>query len=156
LGLGERGAQILALDQLHREVQLAVGLAEVEHLDDVAVVELDGDPRLVDEAADEATLPRLRRQDALERLDLLEAGDADGLHLVDLGHAALRDALEHVVLAEALAAQLHLGADAITRARCYFRVNERRPRSRPARGAARLPVPRPQPPRDRAPPQLVD
>jgi hypothetical protein len=55
------------------------------------VRELDGDPRLVDEAADEPALTRAVRQDALQRLDLLEARDPDGLDLVDLGHTALRE-----------------------------------------------------------------
>ncbi|MCX5746396.1 MAG: hypothetical protein NT062_28295 [Proteobacteria bacterium] len=102
-GLGHRGAQVLALDQLHRQEQLAVGLPEVEDLHDVAVRELDGDARLVDEAADEPAFAGGARQDPLERLDLLEPGDADGLDLVDLGHPPLRDLLEHVVLAETLA-----------------------------------------------------
>src|SRR5262245_33294806 len=69
--------------------------------------QLDGDARLVDEAANEPALARGARQDALERLHLLEARDADGLDLVDLGHPALRDLLEDVVLAETLAQRFH-------------------------------------------------
>ena len=105
--LHDCGAQVAALDQLHREEQLAVGFAEVEHLDDVSVGELDSDARFVDEAADEPALARRGRQDALERLHLLEARDADGLDLVDLGHTALRDLLEYVVLPETLAQRFH-------------------------------------------------
>jgi hypothetical protein len=71
------------------------------------VGQLDRDPRLVDEAADEPALARRVRQDSLERLDLLEARDADGLDLVDLGHPALRDLLEDVVLPETLAQRFH-------------------------------------------------
>jgi hypothetical protein len=107
LRAGHRAAQVGALDQLHREVELAVGLSEVEDLDDVAVVQLDGDPRLVDEAADEPALVRLVGEDPLERLDLLEPGDADRLDLVDLGHPTLRDPLEDVVLADPVAEALH-------------------------------------------------
>ncbi len=129
--LRHRGAQVAALDQLHREEQLAVGFAEVEHLHDVAVGELDGDPRLVDEAADEPALARAVRQDPLERLDLLEPGDPDGLHLVDLGHPSLRDLLEHVVLAETLAQRFHR----------IFSVTCRRGRLRRARSHPRLPLP---------------
>ena len=69
--------------------------------------ELDGDPRLVDEAADEPTLARRVRQDPLQRLDLLEPGDSDGLDLIDLGHAALRELLEDVILPETLAQRFH-------------------------------------------------
>src|SRR5690606_38991236 len=80
---------------------------EVEYLHDIAVRELDGNARLVDEATDEPALPRGVGQDSLERLDLLESGDADGLHLVDLGHPALRDLLEDVILPDTLAQRFH-------------------------------------------------
>ncbi len=106
--LRHRDAQVAPFDQLHREEQLAVGFAEVEHLNDVAVGELDRDPSLVDEAADEPTLARRIRQDPFQRLDLLEPGDADGLDLVDLGHPALRDLVEDVILPETLAQRFHL------------------------------------------------
>ena len=71
--LAEQREHVEAVDVLHRDVR-RVGIgAELEHLDDVAVIELRGDPRLVDEHLDERLVGREVRQDLLDRDQLLEA-----------------------------------------------------------------------------------
>ena len=83
-----------AVDVLHRHVELAVLLAEVEHLDDVRVAEAGADARLVDEHRDEVRVAGELRQDALDRDDLLEAVRPGAPRQVDLRHPARRDPLE--------------------------------------------------------------
>ena len=92
--------QILAPDVLHGDEVRVVDAAELEDLADVGVVQLAADLRLIDEHLDEVGVLGHRRQDALDGEDLLEALDAEGLGLEDLGHAADADALEQEVLAE--------------------------------------------------------
>jgi len=87
--LGETVAQAHALDELHRDEQLALVLSQLEDLNDVAVVERDRDLRVVDEGAPERGIARQLGRDALERLHLLEAGDADRLDAVDRRQVAL-------------------------------------------------------------------
>jgi hypothetical protein len=82
--------QILAPDVLHRDEVRALGAAELEDLADVRVRELPDDLRLVDEHLDEVAVLAHRRQDPLDRDDLLEALDAVALGLEDLGHATRR------------------------------------------------------------------
>ena len=60
------------VDVLHRHVELAVVLAEVEHLHDVRVPQAGAHPRLVDEHRGEVGVARELREDALDRDDLLE------------------------------------------------------------------------------------
>jgi hypothetical protein len=78
----------------------AVDAAELEDLTDVRVRELPGDLRLVDEHLDEVAVLAHRRQDPLDRDDLLEAFDAIRLGFEDLRHAADADAIEQQVFAE--------------------------------------------------------
>src|SRR4029079_2449864 len=85
--------QILAPDVLHRDEVRAVDAAELEDLADVRVRELPGDLRLVDEHLDEVAVLAHRRQDPLDRDDLLEPLDAVALRLEELGHAAAAEAL---------------------------------------------------------------
>ena len=91
---------VLAPDVLHGDEVRVVDAAELEDLADVGVVQLAADLGLIDEHLDEVGVLRHRRQDALDGEDLLEALDAEGLGLEDLGHAANADALEQDVLAE--------------------------------------------------------
>ena len=92
--------QVLAPDVLHRDEVRVVDAAELEDLADVGVVELARDLRLIDEHLDEVGVLGHRRQDPLDREDLLEAFDAEGLGLEDLGHAADADAFEQQVFPE--------------------------------------------------------
>jgi len=75
-------------------------MADVEHLDDVRVLEEQRQPRLVQEHRDELLVFGERRQDPLDGDDLLEPLDTEGLRLEDLGHPAHADALEQEILAE--------------------------------------------------------
>ncbi len=86
--------QILAPDVLHRDEVRAVDAAELEDLADVRVRELPGDLRLIDEHLDEVAVLAHRRENSLDRDDLLEALHAVGLGLEDLGHTADADAIE--------------------------------------------------------------
>ena len=78
----------------------AVDAAELEDLADVRVRELARDLRLVDEHLDEVAVLSHRREDPLDRDDLLEALDAVALGLEDLGHAADADPVEQQVFPE--------------------------------------------------------
>jgi hypothetical protein len=69
-------------------------------VDDVGVVQLHADPRLVDEHLDELFVLRHRREDLLDGEDPLEALDAEGLGNEHLRHAAYIEALQQQVLAE--------------------------------------------------------
>ena len=88
------------MDVLERDEEAVVDLTEVEDLGDVRVLQLHGDLRLVDEHRDELVVLGDVRQDALDGDQALEALDAEGLRLEDLGHPPDVDPLEEVVLAE--------------------------------------------------------
>ena len=96
----EDRAQVLALHVLHRDEVALAHLPQVEDLSDVRVRELHGDLRLVDEHDDEFLVLRDGGQDALQRNEALEAFDAEGLGLENLGHAADVHSLEEKVLSE--------------------------------------------------------
>ena len=66
----------------------ALVLAQVEDLDDVRVVELRGDPRLVQEHLDELAFSARCVEDALDDHELLEALEPDLARQPDLRHAA--------------------------------------------------------------------
>ena len=87
-----RGAQqlagVAAVHVLHGVVVLAAGLAAVEDLDHVGVVEVRGQPRLVEEHPHELLVRREVRQHPLEHHELLKARDPDRAGEVQLGHAA--------------------------------------------------------------------
>ena len=59
--------QALALDQLHREVRLAVVVADLEHRDRVRVTELGGGARFLAEAVDLLVVGELAGGDELQR-----------------------------------------------------------------------------------------
>jgi hypothetical protein len=135
--------EIRAVDELHRDVVGLADAAEIERLRDVAVRQLDGDLRLVDEHLDELLVLREVRMDHLERDVLLEPGDAGGLREMDLGHAADCDLADQPVRAEL--ALSHAPAPCVSLV-AFDRLDERRRRfirrSRavgPLRRSSRLP-----------------
>ncbi len=91
-------AQIAALDEVHREEQLAVDLAGVEHGDQVPVRQLHHDLRLVAEAGD-VLVVRQVRQHGLDDHQPLEAAIARQRQ-IKRTHAALSQRPEQVVLPE--------------------------------------------------------
>ena len=84
-------AQVLAIHELHGDEVVLADLAEVVDVDDVVVVQLRRELRLVDEHGDEVGAVREMRQDLLDGDRLLEALDALHARLPDLRHAADRD-----------------------------------------------------------------
>jgi hypothetical protein len=90
-----------ALKVLHRDVVLALPLAELEHLADVGVRDPRRDARLVEEHRDEQRIAREVREDPLDAHELLEAAVAVEARQKDLGHAAGRELRDKRVLPEA-------------------------------------------------------
>ena len=83
--------ELLADDVLHRDVRDAVVLVDVVDVDDVGVVELRADLRLVEEHLDD---PRIVGELGAQALDddfLLEAGHRGLAREINLGHAADRE-----------------------------------------------------------------
>ena len=103
----EEAHQVDALDQLHRQVEVAVDLAEVEDLDDVGVVEAEGDLRLVDEHPRVLGLIGAVAADLLDHEALGEALTDGDRRRVDLGHAPLTDLSVEGVAAELLGEGTH-------------------------------------------------
>jgi hypothetical protein len=89
-------AQVAALDEVHRQEQLAVDLAGVEHRDQVAVGQLDDDLGLVAEPGHVLGVGQVR-QDGLDDHHALEAAVA-GDREVQRAHATLGQGSEKVVL----------------------------------------------------------
>jgi hypothetical protein len=85
---------------LHRDEVLAGGLADVVNLHDVLVVQVGGDPRLVEEHPDEARILCMLRLDPLEHDVALEAFNALGAPQQDVCHTTRRQVLEHHVSTE--------------------------------------------------------
>src|SRR5436190_23399731 len=92
----ERAPEVAALDVLEREEVLVPDAADLEHLRDVDVLELDRDLRLVDEPRDERRVRGEVREDLLDHRELLEAREAV-LRQKDLAHAAARESLHEQV-----------------------------------------------------------
>ena len=80
--------EIHAVDELHDDEVGVVGVADVEDLDDVGVLEEQRQARLVQEHGDELRVLGQRGQDALDGDVLAEALQGLGDALEDLGHAA--------------------------------------------------------------------
>ena len=77
LAAGEHGLQALALEELVRDVERGVDLADAEQLDDVGVLELGGELHLVHQALDRLRAGGERGPHAQDGDDLLEAGRAE-------------------------------------------------------------------------------
>jgi hypothetical protein len=83
--------QVPAVDQLHHQEEPAAGLADVEDLDDVVVVEAHRDVGLVDQHVAELLVGVEGGEDPFEDHHFLEPLRAVLLGQEDLGHAAFRD-----------------------------------------------------------------
>ena len=104
--LGARAApqervEVEPLDILHRDEEAFSVTSEVEHLDDVRMVQASGELRLVHEHLAEA---RVARQSGKDLLDHAQARGAE-LHLlagqVNFRHPALADEIEQDIASEA-------------------------------------------------------
>ncbi len=89
--------EVHPVDKLHDDEVGPVGEPQVEDLHAVGVVEVEADLGLVQEHAHEALVLGEVGQDALDRDELLEALQATGVGLEDLGHASRVDAFKDVV-----------------------------------------------------------
>ncbi len=98
----EQPHQIDALHELHREIERALHLSEIEHLHDVRVIERQRDLRLVDEHARELVVVDEVLADLLDHDPLGEPLGHARVGEVHLGHAALADHLREHVAAEHL------------------------------------------------------
>ncbi len=87
-GAGDQPRQVLAADVLHGEVVAAVVDAEVVDVDDVRMVELRRQARLVEEHVDEIGLRGEVRQNTFHREALLEAARTGPPRQEHLGHPA--------------------------------------------------------------------
>ncbi len=137
---------VASVHVLHDEEVLAVDLADVDDVDDVRMVEGRGEPRLGEEHLDERRVLGEVGKDELQHARLLEAGDAEGLREVELGHAAAGEATS-----EDVAADLGAGGQGAARTRSlgdplHARIIRMRPgalnppaaRFRPTSGRARV------------------
>ena len=91
-------AQVAALDEVHREEQLAADQAGVEHRDQVAVRQLDDDLRFIAKSRDVLGVGEVR-QDGLDDHQPLEPAVA-GDRQIQRTHAALSQGPQQVILAE--------------------------------------------------------
>ena len=98
----QHAAEARAFDQLHRQVQLAAVLAEVEDLDDVRVLQLTGERRFVDEHRDVGGIDRDVRKNAFERDALAEAVRSVSEGFEHFRHAADAETLAQREAADAL------------------------------------------------------
>src|SRR5262245_64526907 len=89
---GDRG-EVLAGDELHRDVVGVAFAAEVVNLDDVRMVELRAHPRFVEEHLDEGFLLREVAQDLLDDDEAIEPCETTLAREPNLGHAAGRKLL---------------------------------------------------------------
>ena len=95
--LAQDALGVLALHTLHGEEVLIADAAEVVDLDDVRVLQLDGDLGFVDEHLDELIVVREVLQDALDDEELLEAAVREALGLEHLRHSADGDFVDQEV-----------------------------------------------------------
>ncbi len=93
-------AQILAVDVLHREEELAALFADVVNLDDVLVMQRGCEPRLVDEHLDEPLIARLLRPNSFDHHVMFESGNAVGPREQYLRHSTGGEVANDLVPAE--------------------------------------------------------
>ena len=98
----QQAQQVLALDVLHDDEELAVLLAELVDLHDVGVREARRDLRLVDEHVDELRILVVRAEDLLDDDGALEAGGAFAARTIHVRHASAAEAGSERVLTEAM------------------------------------------------------
>ena len=104
----DRG-EVLAGEVLHRDEVLSFDLAELVGGDDVRVLELRGDARLVQEHLAQLHAVGEVRKDHLQRDDLDEALDAAALGDVEPPHAAFAQQSQKLVTAKGFAALRGIG-----------------------------------------------
>ena len=92
--------EVEPLDVLHRDEEPVALAAEVEHLDDVRVVEARRELRLVDEHLRELRVRRELGEDLLHDAEPRRAELGVRAGEVDLGHPALADEIEQRVAPE--------------------------------------------------------
>ena len=97
----ERTPEVSTLDVLEREEVLVGDAADLEHLGDVDVLELDRDLRLVDEPRDERLVGREVREHLLDDDKLLEPREPV-LGEKDFAHAAAGEPLDQEIAPEHL------------------------------------------------------
>jgi hypothetical protein len=97
----ERAREVGAVHVLHRDEVGAVGLSEIEDLDDVRVGQARRDLRLADEELCEARPCCERGKHALDDDGLLEPGGASRSRAPHLRHPAFGDAIEELVVSDA-------------------------------------------------------
>ncbi len=93
LSRSEQLAERLSLDELHGDVQSAVGLADVVDGEDVGVVQRGGGARLLFEALSSPVVPGHRRGEHLDRDLAAELGVLRPVHLTHPARAQRRDDL---------------------------------------------------------------
>jgi hypothetical protein len=93
LGLGNDPAHVAAEEVFHGDEIAVADLTEIVDLDDVGMIELRGELRLVEEHPHEALLVAQVRADALQHHRLLEALHARLAGEEDLRHSADGDAI---------------------------------------------------------------
>ena len=98
----QHAQEVDSLDVLHREEVGVADGTEVEHLDDVRVVEAERDLRLVDEHRDELTAARVCGVDLLDDEGLVETLRHDRAREIHLGHPTCADLSDQRVFAELL------------------------------------------------------
>ena len=96
----EHVTKVFAVHVLHRVEVRARELSDVVNLRDVRMLELRGEPRLVEEHRDELRVLREVRQDALDADELLEAAVTVKPREKDLGHATRRELRDELVAAK--------------------------------------------------------
>jgi hypothetical protein len=96
----EQAAQILAVHVLHREEVLVAFLPDVVDLNDVGVVQLRGEARLVQEHLHERLILRLTRTNPFDHDVARETFDAGRAGEQDFRHATARQMLDDLVAAE--------------------------------------------------------
>jgi hypothetical protein len=99
--------QVVSRDELHDQEVLLVDGAEIKHLRDVGMMELDGNPCFIDEHLRELVVLTERAMQAFERNDVLSTVTADDRGLVDLCHPPFSYPLEEGVLAKFLTRSYH-------------------------------------------------
>ena len=132
----ERRREILAVDVLHREIQIALDLADVVDATDVGMRDLPRRPDLVVKLREPARVGREILRQEFQRHGLAEAQIVGA---VDLAHPAAAEQSDHAVPAVEHGARRE--SPVIDRARRAQPPARRRPRSRAARRTARTTSP---------------
>ncbi len=108
--LGHQGVERAAVEQLHGDVGITVGHADVVDGDDVGVRERAGGLGLAQEAGG---VFAVRAQLGLEHLDRQVALDVRVIGAVDVGHGAFADTLADLVASEQMSHTPSLSSETV-------------------------------------------